>query len=95
LLVSLAKYGVGKGDDTYVRIKQEIGEFPAFRFDWFFKSRTSIELARRCTTLITLVEKESDGYKRGAAATNGAAAAAKGKVGFSRLIFRSPRRSCY
>ena len=31
---------------------------PMFRFDWFIKSRTGSELQRRCTTLISLVEKE-------------------------------------
>jgi SWI/SNF-related matrix-associated actin-dependent regulator of chromatin subfamily A member 5 len=28
------------------------------RFDWFFKSRTPQELARRAETLIRLIEKE-------------------------------------
>lgn len=37
LLVELAKYGVGK-DDTYEKIKRDINEWPAFRFDWFLKS---------------------------------------------------------
>lgn len=37
LVVELAKYGVGK-DDTYERIKRDINEWPAFRFDWFMKS---------------------------------------------------------
>ena len=29
-----------------------------FRFDWFIKSRTAMELQRRCNTLIMLIEKE-------------------------------------
>jgi hypothetical protein len=37
LLVELAKYGVGK-EDTYEKIKRDINEWPAFRFDWFLKS---------------------------------------------------------
>ena len=28
------------------------------RFDWFIKSRTAMELQRRCNTLIMLIEKE-------------------------------------
>lgn len=32
---------------------------PQFRFDWFLKSRTAIELQRRCNTLITLIEREN------------------------------------
>ena len=27
------------------------------RFDWFIKSRTAMELQRRCNTLIMLIEK--------------------------------------
>lgn len=80
LLVQLAKYGVGK-DSTYERIKRDIAEFPAFRFDWFIKSRTPIEIARRCTTLVALVDKEQeheDEGKKGGA--NGAAAKGKRKV---------------
>lgn len=30
------------------------------RFDWFFKSRTPQELARRADTLIRLIEKEQE-----------------------------------
>lgn len=42
LLVEIAKYGVGQ-EDAYERIKRDINEWPAFRFDWFMKSvrRTS------------------------------------------------------
>jgi hypothetical protein len=29
-----------------------------FRFDWFIRSRTAMELQRRCNTLISLIEKE-------------------------------------
>lgn len=32
---------------------------PQFRFDWFLKSRTALELQRRCNTLITLIEREN------------------------------------
>nr|CAD1832635.1 unnamed protein product [Ananas comosus var. bracteatus] len=35
---------------------------PLFRFDWFVKLRTTQELARRCDTLIRLVEKENQEY---------------------------------
>lgn len=82
LLVMLAKYGVG-ADDTYERIRHDILEFPAFRFDWWFKSRSAIEIGRRCSTLVSLIDKEygdEDTKKRrggGGGATNGVA---KGKV---------------
>jgi len=41
LVVTLCKLGYGE-DDVYDRIRKEIRESPLFRFDWFFKSRTSI-----------------------------------------------------
>lgn len=59
LLCRLYQYGL-KADDVYERIKRDITEFPVFRFDWFFKSRTPQELQRRCTTLLGLIEKEAD-----------------------------------
>jgi SNF2 family DNA or RNA helicase len=58
LICTLEKLGYGT-DDIYDLIRQEIRKSPSFRFDWFFKSRTSAELQRRCTTLIALVEKEN------------------------------------
>ncbi len=60
LLCRLNYYGL-KTDDVYERIKQDITEFPVFRFDWFFKSRTPQELQRRCNTLLTMIEKETEG----------------------------------
>ena len=57
LLCRLHHYGL-KTDDVYERIKKDILEFPVFRFDWFFKSRTPQELQRRCNTLLGLIEKE-------------------------------------
>lgn len=59
LLVRLHYYGM-KADDVYERIKKDITEFPVFRFDWFFKSRTPQELQRRCNTLLGLIEKEAE-----------------------------------
>ena len=54
-----------------------------FRFDWFIKSRTAMELQRRCNTLITLIERENHEIeekekaekkaKKGKAASNTAA----------------------
>lgn len=57
LVCALARHGVGS-DDVYEKIKAEILTWPMFRFDWFIKSRTPIEIGRRCTTLISLVQKE-------------------------------------
>lgn len=43
-----------------LNVPVQIRASPLFRFDWFIKSRTAIELQRRCNTIITLIEKEND-----------------------------------
>ncbi|KAF7726733.1 hypothetical protein EC973_008507 [Apophysomyces ossiformis] len=58
LIVMLEKYGYGT-ENVYDHIRREIRHSPQFRFDWFFKSRTSQELGRRCNTLIGLIQKEN------------------------------------
>ena len=60
----LDKFGLGR-EDLYERIREEIRESPLFRFDWFFLSRTSLEIQRRCTTLLTMVMREFGEEKRG------------------------------
>ena len=57
LLVMLDKYGVD-GEGLYEKIRDEIRDSPLFRFDWFFLSRTPLELSRRCATLIATVVRE-------------------------------------
>ncbi|CAL1693811.1 unnamed protein product [Somion occarium] len=59
LLCRLNYYGM-RADDVYERIKKDITEFPVFRFDWFFKSRSPQELQRRCNTLLGMIEKEAE-----------------------------------
>ncbi|PHZ07630.1 uncharacterized protein RHIMIDRAFT_242445 [Rhizopus microsporus ATCC 52813] len=58
LIVMLEKYGYGT-ENVYDHIRREIKQSPLFRFDWFLKSRTSQEIARRCNTLISLIQKEN------------------------------------
>ncbi|KAG9250189.1 SWI/SNF family of DNA-dependent ATPase [Emericellopsis atlantica] len=57
LLVLLDRYGIDS-EGLYEKMRDDIRDSPLFRFDWFFLSRTPIELSRRCTTLITTVVKE-------------------------------------
>jgi SWI/SNF-related matrix-associated actin-dependent regulator of chromatin subfamily A member 5 len=57
LLVLLDKYGVDS-EGIFERMRDDIRESPLFRFDWFFLSRTPIEISRRCTTLLTTVARE-------------------------------------
>ncbi|WIA10295.1 hypothetical protein OEZ86_000436 [Tetradesmus obliquus] len=56
IICCIAKLGYGSWDD----LKAEIRKSWKFRFDWFFKSRTPQELARRAETLIRLIEKEQE-----------------------------------
>lgn len=57
-LCMVHKLGYGNWDE----LKAAFRTSPLFRFDWFVKSRTTQELARRCDTLIRLVEKENQEY---------------------------------
>ena len=57
LLVMLDRYGVD-AEGIYEKIRDEIRESPLFRFDWFFLSRTALEISRRCATLLTTVSRE-------------------------------------
>ncbi|KAG6331414.1 hypothetical protein ID866_7673 [Astraeus odoratus] len=59
LLCRLHYYGMST-EDVYERIRRDISEFPVFRFDWFFKSRSTQELQRRCNTLLGMIEKEAE-----------------------------------
>src|SRR5690606_41956075 len=58
--VQLDRFGLDR-DDLYDQIREAIRESPLFRFDWFFLSRSAIELSRRCTTLMTAITKELEG----------------------------------
>ncbi|BEI80198.1 hypothetical protein CcaverHIS002_0107270 [Cutaneotrichosporon cavernicola] len=57
LLVRMHHHGLDR-DDCYELIKRDIGEWPLFRFDWFFKSRTPEELRRRGQTLLLCLMKD-------------------------------------
>jgi len=62
LLCRLDYYGLNS-EGVYDRIKKDVSEFPVFRFDWFFKSRTTVELERRSKTLLLMIAKEQDDGK--------------------------------
>ncbi|KAF9321074.1 hypothetical protein BG003_003837 [Podila horticola] len=51
LIVMLERLGFGS-EDVFDKIRDEIRKSPMFRFDWFLKSRTPLELSRRCAYLI-------------------------------------------
>ncbi|XP_046560346.1 SWI/SNF-related matrix-associated actin-dependent regulator of chromatin subfamily A member 5-like isoform X1 [Haliotis rubra] len=58
LVCMLHKLGFDK-ENVYDDLRQAVRQAPQFRFDWFIKSRTAMELQRRCNTLITLIEREN------------------------------------
>ncbi|OIV95793.1 hypothetical protein TanjilG_20243 [Lupinus angustifolius] len=58
MICMVHKLGYGNWDE----LKAAFRTSPLFRFDWFVKSRTTQELARRCDTLIRLIEKENQEY---------------------------------
>ncbi|KAL1978727.1 hypothetical protein VTN31DRAFT_1586 [Thermomyces dupontii] len=67
LLVMLDRYG-DREEGLYEKIRDEIHESPLFRFDWFFLSRTPVEIGRRCTTLLNTIAREfemADGKANG------------------------------
>lgn len=58
LICMLHKLGFDK-ENVYDELRAAVRQAPQFRFDWFIKSRTAMELQRRCNTLITLIEREN------------------------------------
>ncbi|BHF58101.1 SWI/SNF-related matrix-associated actin-dependent regulator of chromatin sub A member 5 [Sparganum proliferum] len=57
LICMLHKLGFDR-DNVYDDLRLAVRLAPQFRFDWFIRSRTAMELQRRCSTLITLIERE-------------------------------------
>ncbi|EPS60728.1 hypothetical protein M569_14074, partial [Genlisea aurea] len=58
MICMVHRLGYGNWDE----LKAAFRTSPIFRFDWFVKSRTTQELARRCDALIRLVERENQEY---------------------------------
>lgn len=58
LICMLHKLGFDR-ENVYEELRAALRASPQFRFDWFLKSRTAMELQRRCNTLITLIEREN------------------------------------
>jgi hypothetical protein len=88
LLCRLHHYGM-RADEVYERIKRDISEFPVFRFDWFFKSRSVQELQRRCNTLLGMIEKEAEAQAQQEVKTKGARGKVSGPVGFDFVEVRA------
>ena len=85
LLCRLYHYGM-QTEDVYDRIKKDITEFPVFRFDWFFKSRSPQELQRRCNTLLGMIEKEAELKQQEEAKAKSSKGKAGGSYWFSPFV---------
>ncbi|CCE65026.1 hypothetical protein TPHA_0J02060 [Tetrapisispora phaffii CBS 4417] len=57
IMLMLFKYGLDR-DDLYERVRDEIRDCPLFELNFYFQSRTPIELTRRGNTLLQCLEKE-------------------------------------
>lgn len=68
LLCTLARLGYGAWD----ALRAEVLRSEMFRFDWFLKSRSTLDLQRRCDTLIRLLEKGEKGAAGGGDGEEGA-----------------------
>ena len=54
LLCMMYRHGYGAAE----RIRMEIRRAWQFRFDWYFKSRTAVDIQKRCDVLVKIVERE-------------------------------------
>ncbi|CAA7061895.1 unnamed protein product [Microthlaspi erraticum] len=59
MICMVHKVGYGNWEELKSEFKTSI----SFKFDWYVKSRSAQEIARRCDTLIRLIEKENQEYE--------------------------------
>merc|ERR1712166_18368 len=62
LTCMMHKLGYGRWEE----LKLQIRKAWQFRFDWYIKSRTPLELQRRCDIIVRSIESEKDPEKRAA-----------------------------
>ena len=60
LIWMMYRHGFGAAE----RIRMEIRRAWQFRFDWYFKSRSSQEIQKRCELLVKVVEKENEEIRK-------------------------------
>lgn len=60
LLVTINELGLDC-ENLYELVRERIHQSPQFRFDFFFLSRTPVELSRRCSTLLLAITREIEG----------------------------------
>ncbi|ANB14004.1 Isw2p [Sugiyamaella lignohabitans] len=60
LLVAINDIGL-ETENLYEKVRDRISKSPLFRFNWYFQSRTPVELSRRCATLLLAINREAEG----------------------------------
>ena len=55
LVAMMYRHGYGAAE----RIRMSIRRAWQFRFDWYFKSRSALEIQKRCDTIVKIIEKEN------------------------------------
>merc|ERR1712080_759028 len=58
ILCMLQKFGLNRGEIVFEDIKKIMRNAPQFRFDWYIKSRTTVEISKRSVYLLNIIEKE-------------------------------------
>jgi SWI/SNF-related matrix-associated actin-dependent regulator of chromatin subfamily A member 5 len=60
LICMMYRHGYGAAE----RIRIEIRRAWQFRFDWYFKSRSAVEIQKRCDMIVKVVERENEDVRK-------------------------------
>lgn len=60
LICMMYRHGYGAAE----RIRMEIRRAWQFRFDWYFKSRSALEIQKRCDLVVKIVERENEELRK-------------------------------
>jgi SWI/SNF-related matrix-associated actin-dependent regulator of chromatin subfamily A member 5 len=60
LICMMYRHGYGAAE----RIRMEIRRAWQFRFDWYFKSRSAVEIQKRCEAIVKVVERENEELRK-------------------------------
>lgn len=60
LIAMMYRFGYGAAE----KIRMAIRRAWQFRFDWYFKSRTGLEIQKRCDLIVKIIEKENEEIRK-------------------------------
>jgi SWI/SNF-related matrix-associated actin-dependent regulator of chromatin subfamily A member 5 len=60
LVCMMHRHGFGAAE----RIRMEIRRAWQFRFNWYIKSRTAVDLQKRCEILVKILERENEEVRK-------------------------------